>query len=87
MPKEDNSDSARQNVEAVTRDRQRRAAQDLFEQLTAFADSIAAEASGDGEFDVEFSHSIYQSRACLLRWIAMNAPNQTLGSKKSGPIS
>ena len=79
--------STRQNVEAVIRERKHRAAQDLFEQLTAFAESIATEASGDGDFDVEFSNSIYMSRACLLRWMAINSPHQAINGQRTRVIS
>ncbi len=63
---------ARQNVEAATVEKKRLAAEALFEQLTDFAQSISADVSGDGDFDLELSKSIHMSRACLLRWLALN---------------
>jgi hypothetical protein len=61
------------DLEAMILEKKRRSAERLLDQLTQFADSISADASGDGEFDVELRKSLYISRACLLRWFAIHA--------------
>lgn len=61
------------DLEAAMLDKKRRSAKHLLDQLTQFEESIAADASGDGEFDVELRKSLYTSRACLLRWLAIHS--------------
>lgn len=51
-------------------------AQSLYAQLKTFGESIATDTSGEAEFDVEICQSIRIARACMLRWIAINSPNQ-----------
>ena len=72
---------ARQNVEAASLEKKRLAAEALFEQLTDFAQSIAGDASGDGDFDLELNKSIHMSRACLLRWLALHKHQQTIATR------
>ena len=52
------------------------AALELYENLTRFGDNIVADASCDGEFDLEIYQSLQLSRACMLRWIAINSSTE-----------
>ncbi|MEO9970233.1 MAG: hypothetical protein ABJG15_10525 [Hyphomonadaceae bacterium] len=53
------------------------AAIELYENLTRFTGNISADTSGDGEFDLEIYQSLQLSRACMLRWIAINSPTKS----------
>jgi len=74
------------DLEAAVMEQNRRKAEVLLEQLSEFADSIAADSSGDDEFDVELRKSLYISRACLLRWLAINTPRQKMRVSKASKV-